>query len=139
MFEELKKKEVFVDSKDVTDYRQKQGYVYILLNFNEHVKIGITKNPYQRVKSLSGSNTGGSEIIRYYFSDPMYIYETIEKVMHNKFKKYRIAGEWFYGKDLYYEDVIEELESLCNSNSFKTANEARRRFYEKDLKLINAV
>lgn len=122
MFNELKKKQVF-------DNSDKLGYVYALLNQDEYIKIGITKNPYQRIKSLSNSNTGGSEIIRYYLTSPMYIYDTVERIMHSKFDKYRTTGEWFCGDTLHYEDVVNELKNLSNDRSFHIANTSRERLY----------
>jgi len=123
VFEELKDKET----------KNNQGYIYVLMNEQNYIKIGITSNPYQRFNSLSGSNTGGVEIIRYYLSPIMYIGKTIEGIMHRTFKEYRQSGEWFYGVGLYYEDVINYLDQLCSTPSFIICNENRKKYIENQV------
>ena len=41
-----------------------QYYIYAIENELGYVKIGISQDITQRVRSLSGSNTGGNKIIR---------------------------------------------------------------------------
>lgn len=102
-------------------------YIYVLVNDNNFVKIGITKNFENRKQSLSGSNGGGSKIVDYFVSPKTYVY-SIEKIMHDKFKDYRIPNtEWFKGIE--FNEVVKQLQELLASESYQRINE--------ELKLIN--
>lgn len=94
------------------------GYVYVLYNpESELVKIGKTIQPQVRFRTLSNSN--GSKF-RYYLSDPIFINSLLEKVMHNRFHKYRVRGEWYKGIE--FDTVVNELKKICNSEDFKRRN-----------------
>lgn len=112
MFEELKN-----ITKDVEG-----SYVYILLASNDYIKIGRSKDPYKRFNSLSGSNSCGYQLVRYYLSPAMSCDRLVEKILHNRFHRYRTNGEWFYGQDLYYEDVIASLDEITKSEIFARKN-----------------
>lgn len=74
--------------KNIESYSDKLlGYVYVINNGN-NIKIGCTSNLYQRIKSLSNSNSGGNVILDIYYSPANAIYKTIERLMHEKFHKY---------------------------------------------------
>lgn len=95
-----------------------QGYVYILFNKESNlIKIGKTKNPNQRFRTLS--NQTGS-ILKYYISEPMYIEGIIERIMQNKYNRFRVKGEWF--KNIDFDTVKKDLIDLCNSENFKERN-----------------
>lgn len=101
-----------------------QYYIYVIENDAKNIKVGITKNISQRVISLSGSNSGGNKPIRCAVSEPTYL-RTLERITHDHFNKYRVKGtEWF--KDIAFEDVINYIDSLFSSASYKTCNETRR-------------
>ena len=88
--------------KDLKDYpilEEPKLYIYILHNQGGKIKIGKTKNIYQRYQSLSGSNCAGDHIDMVMCSPSTYLY-TLETIMHDKFDKYRIPNtEWFYNKE----------------------------------------
>lgn len=103
-------------------------YIYILQNSANKIKIGRTTNFEQRLTSLSGSNGGGETIIDYYCSPPTYLH-TLERVMHDKFAKYRIPNtEWFQGVE--FSEVVDELKNIINSEEYKRCNELREKLNE---------
>jgi hypothetical protein len=69
------------------------GYVYILLADDKTVKIGVTVQPYTRVRQIETAS--GKTIIDWMFSKACSNYLDIEKSMHDKFKSSRLEGEWF--------------------------------------------
>lgn len=114
--------------KNIKNFEDKlYGYVYVIDN-GINVKIGCTSNLYNRMKSLSNSNSGGNVIKEIYYSPSSPIYRTIEKLMHEKFSKYNSVGEWY--KDISYKNVCNYLDALCNSPGFKRCSEERERFIE---------
>lgn len=93
------------------------GYVYVLFNSKSKlVKIGKTKNPYNRFNTLTNQN--GTNM-KYYLSPAMHIENIVEKVMHNRFDWYRKKGEWF---DYDFDKIVNELEEICNSKDFQNRN-----------------
>ena len=106
--------------------------IYVIENDLGYIKIGITTNFKQRLQSLSGSNSGGNKIVRYFVSEETYLY-SIEKTMHTIFHKFRISGtEWF--KDISYEDVVEKLKELFTSSDYKKCNELRKKYNKNNKK-----
>ena len=121
------------DLKDIPILEEPQLRLYAMLDAEGKVKIGKTKNIHQRYLSLCGSNSRGVEIISVCCSPPTYLY-TLENIMHEKFKQYRIPKtEWFYdnkclsGEKL-FSTVCEELKLLFSSADYKKCNEARKIF-----------
>jgi hypothetical protein len=98
-------------------------YIYVIENDSGNIKIGITHNFEQRKKNLSGSNTGGHKITKYYVSEPTYLY-SFEGILHSFYKEHRIDGtEWF--KDLDFDEVVLELQKLFNHSSYNKLNTTR--------------
>ena len=104
-----------------------QLYIYVMLNYPQgNIKIGQTTNIVQRLQSLSGSNGGGNHIIKLYVSPSTYV-SSIEKTCHNHYDWYRIKGtEWFNGDKLNFDDVVEYVDGLFRTESFKICNELRK-------------
>lgn len=125
--------------KDLKDYpilEDSRLYVYIMHNKAGKIKIGVTKNIWQRYQSLCGSNSAGDEIIEVMVSPSTWLY-TLEGIMHEKFKQYRIPHtEWFYndkdelGYDL-FESACNELKLLFSSADYKKCNELRKSISQK--------
>ena len=108
-----------------------QIYIYVLLNSLNNVKIGKTTNIQQRLQSLSGSNGGGSKIYAVYVSPPTYLY-SIEGTCHNHYHFARIQGtEWFDGNKVDFKEVVEYVDSLFYTDSYKRCNELRKSLMEK--------
>ena len=110
-------------------------YIYIMLNDAGRIKIGKTTNIQQRYQSLCGSNSAGMKLINVCCSPPTYLH-TIETIMHDKFKKYRIPNtEWFYDDknvgELTFKNVVRELHALFSSSDYNTCNEVRKSLIEK--------
>ena len=119
------------DLKDIPILEEPQLRIYVFLNEEGKIKIGKTKNIYQRYLSLCGSNSRGVELIECMVSPATYLY-SLESLMHDKFLKYRIPNtEWFYNKkdptgELLFEKVCEELKLLFSSTDYKKCNELRK-------------
>lgn len=101
-----------------------QYYIYAIENELGYVKIGISQDITQRVRSLSGSNTGGNKIIRIAVSNPTYL-KTLENTFHSMFNNYRIANtEWFKG--ITFDEIIIKMNETFNSDSYFKCNEMRK-------------
>lgn len=123
------------DLKDILILEEPELRIYVMLDEEGKVKIGKTKNIYQRYLSLCGSNSRGVNIIKILCSPSTFLY-TLETIMHDKFSKYRIPNtEWFYDKEdssgqRLFNDACEELRLLFSSDSYKRCNEIRKKAYK---------
>ena len=84
------------------------GWVYILTHTNSRgvVKIGLTRDPDQRIQQLGGVKV--AIIIRLLSLDP----EKTEKHLHKKFDEWRIPqSEWFNLNKEQIEDAVELLKA----------------------------
>ena len=124
------------DIKDIPVLNENQTYIYVMRNDAGKVKIGRTINIQQRYQSLCGSNGQGNQILDLCCSPATFLF-SIEKIMHNKFDKYRIPNtEWFYDKDdivgeLLFNNAVNELRLLFSSASYKKCNALRKNIYEE--------
>lgn len=99
-------------------------YIYVIENNRKDIKVGISHNVSQRIKSLSNSNAGGSSIVRVAVSDPTYL-RTLEPNIHQQFDKFRVNGsEWFVGVS--FNEVVDYIEGLFQSKSYERLNEMRK-------------
>lgn len=113
--------------KQIPILEDEQLYIYVMLSSNQNVKIGKTTNIIQRLKSLSGSNGGGSKITALYCSPATYLY-SIETTCHNHYHLARIPGtEWFDGNKVDFDEVVAYVDGLFHSESFERCNELRRK------------
>ena len=105
-----------------------QIYIYVMLSDNGNVKIGKTTNIQQRVKSLSGSNGGGSKIIACYCSPSTWM-QSMEGTCHNHYHFARIPGtEWFDGNKVDFQEVVQYVDDLFHSDGYERCNEVRKNF-----------
>ena len=117
--------------KSVPILEDGQLYIYVILNTLGNVKIGKTTNIMQRLQSLSGSNGGGSKISAVYVSPNTYLY-SIEGTCHNHYHFARISGtEWFDGNKVDFKEVVEYVDGLFHTDSYKRCNELRKSITEK--------
>lgn len=109
-----------------------QLYIYVLENAPQgNIKIGKSTNMQQRLRALSGSNSGGNHIVRIAVSDVTYLY-TLEHIAHRKFDAYRIDGtEWFDGNFVSFDDTVSYIDSLFMRKEYNTCNETRKNFVER--------
>lgn len=113
--------------KQIPILEDEQIYIYVMLSSNKNVKIGKTTNIVQRLKSLSGSNGGGSKITALYCSPSTYLH-TIEETCHNHYHYARIHGtEWFDGNKVDFNETIKYVDGLFHSDGFKRCNELRKK------------
>ena len=121
--------------KDIPILEEPQLRIYVMRNSEGRVKIGKTKNIYQRYLSLCGSNSQGIEVTDVCCSPQTALY-TLETIMHDKFDKYRIPNtEWFYNKEdpsgnKLFESACEELRLLFSSADYKRCNKTRKECWE---------
>lgn len=85
---------------------KEQGYVYVILDEHNRVKIGKSLNPATRIKSIATSS--GITIVDSYVTEPLYGYSDLENHLHDIFKEYRQIGEWF---DCKFNDVITYIKT----------------------------
>lgn len=79
------------------------GYVYVL-GFGDKTKIGVTKSPTQRIKTLE--NSGGQRVQTTNFSQPLVSPRFYESACHQLLKDSRSLGEYF---SLPVSDVLKAL------------------------------
>jgi len=82
------------------------GFCYIIQFSMGICKIGMSKNPVERIKQLSN---GGITALNHHISDRCSNYRQIESEMHEIFKDKRINGEYF---EIKFEDAITALNNL---------------------------
>ena len=127
--------------RDIPILKEPMLRLYVMLNQEGKVKIGKTKNIYQRYLSLCGSNSQGVEIVSCLVSPSTTLY-SLENIMHSKFQQYRIPNtEWFYNKEdpsgeKLFEKVCDELKLLFSSADYKRCNEERKKYWESTHKNV---
>ena len=77
--------------------------VYLIRGNDGKYKIGIAKNPTQRIKQLQTGNSDKLEIIETYQSENA---SKIESSLHHQYGHVRNEGEWF---DLSISDEVDFL------------------------------
>lgn len=89
---------VVLASFNKTKTIRKRQYLYVIRAINtEHVKIGISMNPFSRLKELQTANPYKLSLsLLFETTDDAY---KLEKSMHSYFKKFKSQGEWFSGID----------------------------------------
>lgn len=105
-----------------------KAYVYIIKFSSGNIKIGWSTNPSQRVKQLSNSNSGGFYPIDITISQQTIIADRLEQYLHNKFRQYRVSGEFFSG--ISYEDIVNELNHILNDRQFFNCTRARQLYID---------
>jgi hypothetical protein len=96
------------DTEELKSYfYKKQGWVYIAKSKdNPHLKIGRTsKNPLERAKTLS--STGVFSHYEIIFSMKAFNQFWVEKIIHDKLKRFRISKEFFSVQESLAIDAIE--------------------------------
>lgn len=112
-----------------------QLYIYVMLNAPQgDIKIGQTRNIAQRLQSLSGSNGAGNRIVALYCSPSTYVL-SMENACHSHYNFARISGtEWFDGSKVNFEEVVQFIDGLFYTDSYKRCNELRKRNIEEKRK-----
>lgn len=100
------------------------NYIYLIKNTEESsYKIGVSKNPKKRIKSL---NTGNSaKLVLVSMFETKYAYK-IERTLHRKYSYMRKHGEWF---DLSIKEDNNFISDCSNiENSIKLLINAGNKF-----------
>jgi hypothetical protein len=88
------------------------SFIYLIKNTDEsHYKIGVGKNPTNRLKQLQTGCSSELAIISTFETDIPYV---IEKTLHRQFSHMRKHGEWF---DFSITDETEFLNHCQNIES----------------------
>ncbi len=82
-------------------------YIYLLSKDNINYKIGVSKNPKQRLSQLQTGNDNQLYIVKVYKSEKFY--KKIEYTLHNTYGYKNILNEWFELDD----HEITQFEALC--------------------------
>jgi hypothetical protein len=79
--------------------------VYLIRGDNGKYKIGVAKNPKQRIRQLQTGNSDKLVIIETYKSENA---TKIESALHNRYSHVRNVGEWF---DLSITEEVNFIDS----------------------------
>lgn len=95
-------------------------YVY-LLSSNGNTKIGRTKNPKERKKSISKMSGSAIDNFEYFEVEKS---SKVESYLHKKYKNYRVNGEWFLIDTKQYADIKDYLGNIVTfkEGSIRTIN-----------------
>ena len=88
----------------------KKGYVYILEWANNLVKIGRSKNPYNRINTLRTQSP--IELKQTYISEEILNYEEVEIKLHKFFSKGRKHGEYF---TITFDKAVKKLKEISKT------------------------
>ncbi|QYB17439.1 hypothetical protein PV-S19_0075 [Pacmanvirus S19] len=81
------------------------GYIYFIteMPFNMRVKIGMSKNPIKRLKTLQTGNPNKLFIYHLFESND---YKVLERSMHDICKDLKLLGEWFEISELELSSLV---------------------------------
>jgi predicted GIY-YIG superfamily endonuclease len=81
------------------------GFVYAIENNDGLIKIGSTKNPEKRIRSIETAS--GRKAVKKFISKRIVNYKSTESFMLWEYDHKRVLGEWFSGLD--FDDVTESI------------------------------
>lgn len=105
-----KNEQIFNQSNGASNsYLNEYCYVYLMNDTtNNYYKIGISKNPTYREKTLQSEKPTIEMIANKKFPNRK-IAHSFEKALHSTYNEKRVRGEWF---DLSQDEVNDIIESL---------------------------
>ena len=111
----------YISDDKTSTYNHYLYFVYA----NEAVKIGITNCIEKRMYHYKTSNPGDVILIADLTLQNKEIAEILESKIHNKFKQYKIKGEWFCANEeiLNFAKLVREAE---NKRRKKMAEKSRK-------------
>lgn len=86
--------------------------VYLIKSADGNVKIGISQNPDARLKELHVGNSSNMQLL--YESKPIYNAPKIEHMLHKKYMKQHVSGEWFKINDI--PTLTEQIEEAIKTH-----------------------
>jgi len=87
------------------------GFLYVIGDGNR-VKIGKSKNPEKRVKSII--NTSGIKNPKIFISNECSSHSKKELECHNRYSKHAIKGEWFL---VYFDDAVSAVNKIAGTEN----------------------
>ena len=123
------------DTEELKSYfYKKQGWVYIAKSKdNPHLKIGRTsKNPLERAKTLS--STGVFNHYEILFSMKTFNQFWVEKIIHDKLKRFRISKEFFSVQESLAIDIIE---TTCQEEILLLDRFLKLEIIKEDIELLS--
>lgn len=97
-------------------------FIYLLKCDNKY-KIGISKQPFKRVKQLQTGNSAPIKIVHTYESK---LSSKIETTLHNIYQMNRKIGEWFELNRTIEDTFLSECEQV--ENTLTILNNAGNKF-----------
>lgn len=100
------------------EVKPQKDYVYIIADQHNYIKVGISKNPNKRIKSLQ---TGHPDTLKLIFTEEFECTRkhllNIEKLIHRdlRLKNYKKRGEWFNVP----ETDLEDIKSIIRYNRIR--------------------
>jgi len=96
------------DNNEINNYSEPIYTIYFIQSENDGaIKIGITKDIKKRLKALQTSNPYKLNLL-YSINGG----KSLEDNLHNKFKQYRLNGEWFEPA----QEILDYIEELKNKD-----------------------
>lgn len=127
--------EEFGEIKEI-EKRNKDKYTgfFYILEYGKFVKIGSTKNPYQRLMALKRNavNYGEWEIGKIAISTPHTNYVENEKKLHEHFKNKRKQGSELF--DCMFEDVLNSVKTVVTHKDDSEEMELKAETFFQGLK-----
>lgn len=103
----------FYDFNDLVKLKPQEyyGYFYII-EFGKYIKIGCTRKPYERIKSLKNQleNYSDGKLGRIIFSNECVNYTENEYILHTHFKEFRKLNTELF--DLSIEEFLDEYNNI---------------------------
>lgn len=97
------------------------AYVYFVKNGHNEVKIGVTTNIDTRLSELQTGNATALDIINTVSFATEHEAYAYERLLHEKYDKYRLNGEWFsYIPEFNAEDYIHPLTRKTKNTTYNT-------------------
>ena len=99
-----------LESRQAIEKKKEQeketGYIYVVKEFTYgYYKIGKSKNPLNRAKSLHNSSMDGVELITYFYTNEC---SSEEERLHHFFKDKNVHSEWFNLNETDIEFLINQ-------------------------------
>jgi len=89
------------------------NFIYIIRQGNSRIfKIGVSKNPTQRCKSLQTGNPHGLKVIFTVPCNGVSAYQA-ESLIHNHLKTEKVKGEWFIIES--DDRIVEIAQTMLNT------------------------
>lgn len=110
-YEDFKKQ--FPSFYETESENDDEGYVYFIRSQqNKVMKIGMAKDPFSRMRSIQ---TGHSDQLFMWATILSRKKNTLEKDLHEVFKKQKIRGEWFE----YNHSTYEKIRWFCRTRNLE--------------------